>query len=101
MAPAIIPACFGLSLDTLWNKPQLLKRTLNHKRNLKAAIGFPYRIRRATLESALGAEAHAGTRPNENNLMLLVLTAPRKGGRHPPFAQEDSPKSSASAAIAN
>ena len=55
----------------------------------KLRIAFPLSDPSRHLGNRLGArKAYAGTWPNENNFMVLVSDAPRKGDRYLGFAQE-------------
>ncbi len=57
----------------IWNELHLRMKTF------KTYIDFPfYRIRKGAASDRLARKACAGTRPNENSFMLLVLTQLRK-----------------------
>ena len=78
MAHAITSAQLRVAAGRTRERPQLLKQSLTCELNLILRIGFRYRICRAASEG-LARKAYAGTGPNENNLIVLVRAAPRKG----------------------
>ena len=79
MAHAITSAQLRVAAGRTRERPQLLKQSLTCELNLNFAYSvFRYRICRAASEG-LARKAYAGTGPNENNLIVLVRAAPRKG----------------------
>lgn len=90
MADAIPSARLRVAGERTQERTPTLETNSNRERNLNSCLsGFRYRIRRAISERLGARKAYAGTRPNENNFMVLVSAAPRKGDGCLDFAQED------------